>query len=169
MIKTENNPVISFLIIEWSLFEITWLPFTQGCSVLSLVEIGPVILEKMIFKFFQCFLLFRFISYGERAWSLIWIKRESPSSKNTLYQVGLTMEQCFRRWFLNFVNVFSFQFCQINYAFSLLSSLETGGALLISFSPKKICTTCKFGWNWHSGSCGKDFLHRVPCVKFGWN
>ena len=27
-------------------FEQTWIPFTQGCFVPSLVEIGPVVLEK---------------------------------------------------------------------------------------------------------------------------
>ena len=30
-------------------FEQTWIPFTQGCFVPSLVEIGPVILEKKIY------------------------------------------------------------------------------------------------------------------------
>ena len=38
------------------LFEQTWIPFTQGCFVRSLVEIGPVVLEKKILKF----LLFRY-------------------------------------------------------------------------------------------------------------
>ena len=32
------------------LIEETWIPFTQGCFVQSLVEIGIVVLEKMIFK-----------------------------------------------------------------------------------------------------------------------
>ena len=35
-------------------FEQTWIPFTQGCFVTSLVEIGSVVLEKKIFKFWQC-------------------------------------------------------------------------------------------------------------------
>ena len=30
------------------------IPFTQGCFVPSLVEIGPAVLEKKIFKFRQC-------------------------------------------------------------------------------------------------------------------
>ena len=29
-----------------ALFEPTWIPFIKGCFVLSLIEIGPVILEK---------------------------------------------------------------------------------------------------------------------------
>ena len=33
-----------------SSFEQTWIPFTQGCSVSSFVEIGQVVLEKKIFK-----------------------------------------------------------------------------------------------------------------------
>ena len=36
-------------------FEQTWLPFTQGCIVPSLVEIGSVVLKKRIFKFLQFF------------------------------------------------------------------------------------------------------------------
>ena len=35
-------------------FEQIWTPFTQGWFMLSLVEIGPVLLEKMIFRFSQC-------------------------------------------------------------------------------------------------------------------
>ena len=48
-----------FLIIshwkrEWSfIWKINWIPFTQGCFVSSLVEIGLVIFEKKIF-FRQC-------------------------------------------------------------------------------------------------------------------
>ena len=38
-----------------SSFEQTWIPFTQGCFVPSLVEIGSVVLEKKIFKFRQSF------------------------------------------------------------------------------------------------------------------
>ena len=34
-----------------SSFEQTWIPFTQGCFVPKLVEIGPVVLEKNILKF----------------------------------------------------------------------------------------------------------------------
>ena len=44
-------------VIYWefngSLFEQTWIPFTQGCIVPSLVDIGHVVLEK-IFNFSQC-------------------------------------------------------------------------------------------------------------------
>ena len=32
------------------LFEQTWAPFTQGCFVPSLVEIGPVVLGKKIYR-----------------------------------------------------------------------------------------------------------------------
>ena len=36
-----------------------WIPFTHGCIVPSLVEIGPVVLEKKIFNIFKIILLFR--------------------------------------------------------------------------------------------------------------
>ena len=39
--------------IQVSSFEETWIPFTQECFVPRLVEIGPFVLEKMIFKFRQ--------------------------------------------------------------------------------------------------------------------
>ena len=35
-----------------SSFEQTWIPFTQGCFVPRLVEIGPVVLEKKILHIF---------------------------------------------------------------------------------------------------------------------
>ena len=41
-----------------SLYEETWIPFTQGCFVSSLVEIGPVILEKNISLFRQYMFVF---------------------------------------------------------------------------------------------------------------
>ena len=54
-------------------FEQTWIPFTQGCFVPSLVEIGPVVLEKKIFKFHQCiFAICVIISPWKRAGPFIW-------------------------------------------------------------------------------------------------
>ena len=50
----EEKTIISFLISEWSLFVKPWVSFTKGCFVTSLVEIGPVVLEKKMFKFRQC-------------------------------------------------------------------------------------------------------------------
>jgi hypothetical protein len=37
------------------LFEQTWIPFTQGWFVLSLIELCPVVLEKKIFFKIQSF------------------------------------------------------------------------------------------------------------------
>ena len=65
---------------------------TKGCTVPGLVEIGPVVLEKKIFK-------------GQgRALHLY--KLESPLHKDALCQVWLKLVQWFlRRRFLHFVNV----------------------------------------------------------------
>ena len=46
--------IISYLRIDCVLFVNTWIPFTEGYIVPSLIEIGPVILEKKIFKLCQC-------------------------------------------------------------------------------------------------------------------
>ena len=56
-----------------SSFEQTWIPFTQGCFVPSLVKIGSVVLEKKIFKFRQCiFAICVIISPWKRAGPFIW-------------------------------------------------------------------------------------------------
>ena len=66
-----------------SSFEQTWIPFTQGCFVPRLVEIGPVVLEKKILKFRKCvFSLFRNYLPLEKGWALHLNKLESPSPKD---------------------------------------------------------------------------------------
>ena len=47
--KLYENLLVLHLNIEH-----TWIPFTQGCFVPKLVEIGPVVLEKKISKFRKC-------------------------------------------------------------------------------------------------------------------
>ena len=127
----------------------TWIPFTQGCFVSSLVKIGSVDLEKKKY-FVHVFLLFRYYLPLEKGRGLHLKKLESPSSKDALCQVWIKLAQWFWRRFLNFVNVFSL--------FPNYLPLEKGGALhlkkLESPSPRMFCA--KFGWNWPSGS-GEDF------------
>ena len=45
-IDLEIRKTMILFIIKWSLFEKPWVPFTQGCFVPSLVEIGPLVFEK---------------------------------------------------------------------------------------------------------------------------
>ena len=45
-----NFLIISPIISRSASFVQTWIPFTQGCFVSSVIEIGPVVLER-IFKF----------------------------------------------------------------------------------------------------------------------
>ena len=55
-------------------FEQTWIPFTQECIVQSLVEIGPLLLEKKILKMLSmCLCYFVIICSWKRARPLIWI------------------------------------------------------------------------------------------------
>ena len=61
-----------YLILE--IFEHSWMPFTQGCFVPSLVEIVPVGLKKKIFKFCQCIFAILLLSdLWKKAGSFIWI------------------------------------------------------------------------------------------------
>ena len=53
-----EKKIISYSITECISFEQTWITLTQGCFVSSLVEIGPVVLEKTIYVKLMYFLYF---------------------------------------------------------------------------------------------------------------
>ena len=56
-----------------SSFEQVWIPFTQGCCVADLVEIGPMVLEQKIFKISSMYICsFVIISPWKRAGPFIW-------------------------------------------------------------------------------------------------
>ena len=50
----------------------TWIPFTKEYFVPSLVEIGPVVQEKKIFKSCQFIFIISHLSIFGRAWPFIW-------------------------------------------------------------------------------------------------
>ena len=54
LIKRRKKPLLILGEFIGSSFKDTWIPFTQGCFVPRLVEIGSVVLEKKIFKFRHC-------------------------------------------------------------------------------------------------------------------
>ena len=91
----------------------------------SLVEIGPVVMEKRILNVINVFFLFPNYIPLEKDRALHLKKLESPSPKDALCQVWLKLAQWFwRRRFLNFVNVFSL--------FRNYLPLGKGGALLFN-------------------------------------
>ena len=64
-------------------------PFSHECSVPSLDEIGPAVLEKKIFKFRQyVFAFFVIISPWKRAWPLIWTNLNSLYPKMICVKFG---------------------------------------------------------------------------------
>ena len=67
--------------------EQTWVPFTKGCFVSSLVEIGLVVLEKKIIKFCQCIFVIHNYLPLEKGRALHLNKLDSPSPKDALCQV----------------------------------------------------------------------------------
>ena len=108
LIRRRKKPFLTLWEFIGSSFEETWIPYTQGCFVPRLFEIGPVVLEKKIFKFCQCILLFRKYLLLEKGRGLHLIKLESPLPKDGLCQVWLKLAQWFwRRKFFIFINVFS--------------------------------------------------------------
>ena len=57
----------------WLFFYHTWILFSQGCFEPRLLEIGPVVLDKKIFKLHLCiFTIFVIISPCKWAWPFIW-------------------------------------------------------------------------------------------------
>ena len=45
--KRRKKPLSTFWEFNGSSYQQSWIPFTQGCFMPNLVEIGPVVLEKM--------------------------------------------------------------------------------------------------------------------------
>ena len=79
-------------------FEQIWIPYTQGWFMLSLVEIGLVVLEKKIFlKFVNVFLQLRDNLPLEKGRVLHLNKFEFPLPKNAFCQVWLKLAHWFWR------------------------------------------------------------------------
>ena len=110
----------------WPLFEQTRIPFTQGCFVPSLLENGPMVLEK-IFGFGQCiFAISQLSPLG---------KGHGPLFEQTINRISFTQE-CFvpslveigpmvlEKKVLNFISVFPL--------FRNYLPLEKGAALLLN-------------------------------------
>ena len=94
-------------------------PFTQGCFVSSLVKLAPWFWRRRFLNFVNVFLLYHNYLPLEKDVALPLNKYESPSTKDTLYQLSLVeigplvLEKIFK-------------FCQCSFAISLLSPLEKG-------------------------------------------
>ena len=111
----------------------------------SLIEIGPVILEKKILKFRQCiFTILLFCSYIPLKNCVVvhLNKFESPSPKDALCQYGWNWLSNSREAF-KFINVFSL--------FRNYLPFEMDEPLHLNPHHQKMFSA-KFGWNWPSGS-----------------
>ena len=85
---------------NWMVLLNPWVPFNQGSFVPSLVEIGPMVLDKNIINFVKGFLLFRIHLPCKKDVPLHLNELESPSSKDALGQVWLKLAKWFwrRKW-----------------------------------------------------------------------
>ena len=91
-------------------FEQIWIPFIQGCFVPSLVEIGPVVLEKRIFLFWlMYFRYFVIICPWKRAGPFIWINLNPLYPRMLFAKFWLKLAQWFwrRRFFIFCQRIFA--------------------------------------------------------------
>ena len=155
LIKWSKKNIIDFKRIFGSSFEETWIPFTQGCFVPSLVEIGSVVLEKKIFKFCQCISAISLSSpLDKKGVTLHLNKLEFPSPKDASHQVWLKLAQRFwRRRFSKFINVFSLFFVIISPWKKMWPSIWRN---LNPLYTRMLCV--KIGWNCLRDSGGEDFF-----------
>ena len=110
LIEREKNPLFTLWEFIGSSFEKTWMPFTQGCFVPRLFEIGSltVVLEKRIILISSLhFCYFVIISPWRRLGPFIW-RNLYPLHPRKNCQVWLKLAQWFwRRSIFNFVNALS--------------------------------------------------------------
>ena len=133
---------------NWGLsFKQSWVPFTKGCIVQSLVECGQVVLEKIFEFLLMYFYYFIIIFILEKDRALHLNKLGSPSTKDAMYQVWLKLVQ----WFFN---IGFFNFGNVFLLFHNYLPLEKAGLFiwinLDSLYPRMLCA--KIVWNWSSGS-----------------
>ena len=84
-------------------FEQTWIAFTQGCFVPSLVEIGPVVLEKKILKFRLCiFTILKLSRFGKGrgpSFEQTWIPFTQGCFVPRLVEIGpVVIEKKMKMW-----------------------------------------------------------------------
>ena len=69
-----------------------WIPITQGCFVPSLVEMGPVVLEKKIFKVRQCIFAISWFSplgkWRDPSFEQTWIPITQECFVPSLVEIG---------------------------------------------------------------------------------
>ena len=106
-----------------------WVPFTQGCSVLKLVKIGIVVLEKIV-EFRHYILAFCYNLPLERGMSLYLDNLVLYSPKHALCQVWLKLDQWF--WKRTFLKL---RQCSFDISFMIISPWEKSVALHLKKLP----------------------------------
>ena len=133
-------------------FEQTWIPFTKGCFVPSLVEIGPVVLEnKIFFNFINVFSLFSNLLSLKKGGLLIWTHLNPLHPRILCAMFGWN-------WFSGsgeedfLISSMCFLY------FIIISPWKRVGPFIWTnlnpLYPRMLCA--KFGWNWPRGSRKED-------------
>ena len=105
----KSKPIISFLIIEWSLFGKPGFPFTRRCIVPYLDKIDPIIVQTKIFRFRECiFAISQLFPLGKRSghsFEQSWIPFIKGFSVVRLVEIVIVNLDSWK--FVDFVSVFS--------------------------------------------------------------
>ena len=150
----ENSKTQSFFPTSVGLkWPFTWIPFTQGCFISWLAEIGFVFLEKKISKFHLC--IFAILFYLSLAQNKTWIPFTQGCFMLSLIEIGtVSLEKR------------NFKFCQCLFRyFVIISPWGRAWAFIwTKLHPLYQRILCAmFVWNRPSGS-GEDFLNFVTNI-----
>ena len=149
---------LKVLIISlWKQDEQTRIPFTLGCFLSSLVEIGPLVLEKGFLN--VAITLLSPLGKGcDPLFLQTWIPFIQGGFVLSLVEIGPLVLQM--KIFFNLSMYFHY--------FVITSSWKKAGPFiwtnLIHFQPR--INSAKFDWNWPSGSGEKDFYNMNVFFQF---
>ena len=131
-------------------FEKTWIPFTQGCFVTSLVEIGPWFWRRRFLKFVNVFSLFCNYLPLEKVGLFIWTNLNSIHQRMHCAKFGWNWPSCSGE---------DFQISSMYFRYFVMISLWKRAWPFIwtnlnPLFPRMLCS--KFGWNLPRGSGEED-------------
>ena len=151
LIKRRKNSLFTLWELNGFSFEQTWIPFTQGCTVAGLVEIGWNLSSGswedflLLSMYFWYFVIFPWI----RAGLFIWTNLNPFHSRILCANFGWNWSSSF--WEELFLSMY-FRYLVI------ISPWKRVGPFiwtnLNSLHPRMLCA--KFGWNWAKGSGEED-------------
>ena len=155
LIKKRKNPLFTLWELNGSSFEQTWIPFTQGCIVPNLVEIGPAVLEKKFFLISSMYFHYLVIIFPwKMVGPFIWTNLNPlyPRMLCAKFEIGPVVRK------KNIFLILSMYFCY----FIIISPWKRAWPFIWTtlnpLHPRMLYA--KFGWNWPGGLWEEIFKFR---------